>query len=146
MTRHFNCLLPASQECVVAGARHSVSLTLTLSPCCEEHPPSAHPVVTLSPSVSKKLASGGGGGEGEGQSGGLRAAIEDGVVSGCMQGPLLGCPVRGVAVHVRTLALGQSTTPPAVVSACVADAVSRALRESGVQLLEPFTQLVVSTE
>lgn len=132
----------ASQECVVAGARHSVSLSLTLSPCCEEHPPNAHPVVTLSPSISKKLASGGGG-EGEGQSGGLRAAIEDGVVSGCMQGPLLGCPVQGVAVHVRTLALGQSTTPPAVVSACVADAVSRALRESGVQLLEPFTQLVV---
>ena len=58
-------------------------------------------------------------------------------------GPLLAFPVRDFRVSVTSLTLGNVTSLP-VLSSCVAEGVSKALRESEVQLLEPCTNMVVT--
>ena len=58
-------------------------------------------------------------------------------------GPLLAFPVQNVQVSVNSLTLGGVTSLP-VLSSCVADGVTKALREAEVQLLEPCTNVVVT--
>ena len=58
-------------------------------------------------------------------------------------GPLLAFPVQNLRVSVTSLSLGSVASLP-VLSTCVADCVSKALREAEVQLLEPYTSVVVT--
>lgn len=58
-------------------------------------------------------------------------------------GPLLAFPVQNLRVSVTSLSLGSVASLP-VLSSCVADCVSKALREAEVQLLEPYTSVVVT--
>ena len=58
-------------------------------------------------------------------------------------GPLLAFPVQNVKILVTSLSLGGVTSLP-VLSSCITEGVSRALREAEVQLLEPCTNMVVT--
>ncbi|XP_057597034.1 ribosome-releasing factor 2, mitochondrial isoform X3 [Hippopotamus amphibius kiboko] len=72
-----------------------------------------------------------------------REAIENGVHSACLQGPLLGSPVQDVAITVHSLVIhpGTSTT---MISACVSRCVQKALKKADKQILEPLMNLEVT--
>ena len=61
----------------------------------------------------------------------------------CHTGPLLAFPVQNIRISVISLTLG-SVTSLSVLSSCITEGVSKALRESEVQLLEPCTNMVVT--
>ena len=52
-------------------------------------------------------------------------------------------PIQNVRVSVNSLTLGSVTSLP-LLSSCVAEAVSKALREAEVKLLEPCTSMVIT--
>lgn len=58
-------------------------------------------------------------------------------------GPLLAFPVENVQVSVSSLSLGGVPSLPAL-SSCVAEGVSKALKDAEVQLLEPCTNVVIT--
>ncbi|XP_029797073.1 ribosome-releasing factor 2, mitochondrial [Suricata suricatta] len=70
-------------------------------------------------------------------------AIENGIHSACLQGPLLGSPIQDVAVTVHSLIIhpGTSTT---MISACVSRCVQKALKKADKQVLEPLMNLEVT--
>ncbi|XP_044513629.1 ribosome-releasing factor 2, mitochondrial isoform X1 [Gracilinanus agilis] len=73
----------------------------------------------------------------------FQEAIENGIRSAYLQGPLLGFPVQDVAVTLCSLTLhpGTSTT---MVSACVSRCVQKALKKADKQVLEPLMNLEVT--
>ncbi|XP_060057035.1 ribosome-releasing factor 2, mitochondrial isoform X2 [Erinaceus europaeus] len=112
----------------VGDRRHLVTVELEAQPVGTS---SAAPVARFSESVSKDL---------------LRAsqeAIENGLHSACLQGPLLGSPVQDVAITVHSLTVhpGTSTT---MISACVSRCVQKALKKADKQILEPLMKLEVT--
>ncbi|XP_005557217.2 ribosome-releasing factor 2, mitochondrial isoform X1 [Macaca fascicularis] len=72
-----------------------------------------------------------------------KEAIESGIHSACLQGPLLGSPVQDVAITVYSLTIhpGTSTT---MISACVSRCVQKALKKADKQVLEPLMNLEVT--
>ena len=52
-------------------------------------------------------------------------------------------PIQNVRVSVTSLTMGSVTSLP-ILSSCVVEAVSKALREAEVQLLEPCTSMVIT--
>ncbi|XP_032134177.1 ribosome-releasing factor 2, mitochondrial isoform X2 [Sapajus apella] len=70
-------------------------------------------------------------------------AIENGIHSACLQGPLLGSPVQDVAITLHSLTVhpGTSTT---MISACVSRCVQKALKKADKQVLEPLMNLEVT--
>uniref|UniRef100_A0A2K5K9A0 Ribosome-releasing factor 2, mitochondrial n=1 Tax=Colobus angolensis palliatus TaxID=336983 RepID=A0A2K5K9A0_COLAP len=70
-------------------------------------------------------------------------AIESGIHSACLQGPLLGSPVQDVAITLHSLTIhpGTSTT---MISACVSRCVQKALKKADKQVLEPLMSLEVT--
>ncbi|XP_007973509.3 ribosome-releasing factor 2, mitochondrial isoform X2 [Chlorocebus sabaeus] len=70
-------------------------------------------------------------------------AIESGIHSACLQGPLLGSPVQDVAITLHSLTIhpGTSTT---MISACVSRCVQKALKKADKQVLEPLMNLEVT--
>ncbi|XP_027970371.1 ribosome-releasing factor 2, mitochondrial isoform X2 [Eumetopias jubatus] len=70
-------------------------------------------------------------------------AIENGIHSACLQGPLLGSPVQDVAITLHSLIIhpGTSTT---MISACVSRCVQKALKKAVKQVLEPLMNLEVT--
>ncbi|XP_025748367.2 ribosome-releasing factor 2, mitochondrial isoform X2 [Callorhinus ursinus] len=70
-------------------------------------------------------------------------AIENGIHSACLQGPLLGSPVQDVAITLHSLIIhpGTSTT---MISACVSRCVQKALKKADKQVLEPLMNLEVT--
>uniref|UniRef100_A0A2K6SRJ2 Ribosome-releasing factor 2, mitochondrial n=1 Tax=Saimiri boliviensis boliviensis TaxID=39432 RepID=A0A2K6SRJ2_SAIBB len=72
-----------------------------------------------------------------------REAIENGIHSACLQGPLLGSPVQDVAITLHSLTVhpGTSTT---MISACVSRCVQKALKKADKQVLEPLMNLEVT--
>ncbi|CAL1567837.1 unnamed protein product [Knipowitschia caucasica] len=73
----------------------------------------------------------------------LKQAIENGVHSSFLQGPLLGYPVQGVSTEIQSVSLEPGTSP-AMVSACVSRCVQKAMRAAGAQVLEPVMSLEVT--
>uniref|UniRef100_A0A2I3GCP8 Ribosome-releasing factor 2, mitochondrial n=1 Tax=Nomascus leucogenys TaxID=61853 RepID=A0A2I3GCP8_NOMLE len=69
-------------------------------------------------------------------------AIENGIHSACLQGPLLGSPIQDVAITLHSLTIhpGTSTT---MISACVR-CVQKALKKADKQVLEPLMNLEVT--
>ena len=57
-------------------------------------------------------------------------------------GPLLAFPIQNICVAVTSLTLGSVTSLP-VLSSCISECVSKALREAEVQLLEPCTNMAI---
>ncbi|XP_004374553.1 ribosome-releasing factor 2, mitochondrial isoform X1 [Trichechus manatus latirostris] len=73
----------------------------------------------------------------------FQEAIENGIHSACLQGPLLGSPVQDVAITLHSLIVlpGTSTT---MISACVSRCVQKALKKADKQVLEPLMNLEVT--
>lgn len=114
----------------LSNKKHSVSLSLAITPLNGGE----LPCVKLSPSISIPSWT---------TASDIQEAFRNGVEIACGQGPLLGFPIRSVQIELTDLVLGAGTSMP-VVSACVSETVSKALRKTEVQLLEPFSQLVVT--
>lgn len=73
----------------------------------------------------------------------MKEAVENGVQSSYLQGPLLGYPVQGVSTLVQSLS-SEAGTSAAMVSACVSRCMLKAFRLAGGQLLEPLMSLEVT--
>ena len=114
----------------LGNKRQFVSLSLTITPIDNGQLPQ----IKLSPSVSIPSWT---------TAADVLESFRGGVDIACGQGPLLSFPIRNVQIELVGLVLGVGTTM-AVMSACVSETVSKALRKTEVRLLEPFTQLVVT--
>lgn len=72
-----------------------------------------------------------------------KEAVESGVHSSYLQGPLLGYPVQGVSTLIQSVTIEPGTSA-AMVSACVSRCMQKALRLAGGQVLEPVMSLEVT--
>ncbi|XP_035245644.1 ribosome-releasing factor 2, mitochondrial isoform X1 [Anguilla anguilla] len=75
----------------------------------------------------------------------VKMAVENGVQSSYLQGPLLGYPMQGVSTTVESVRI-QPGTSMAMVSACVSRCMLKVLRQAGGQLLEPLMSLEITLE
>lgn len=73
----------------------------------------------------------------------LTEAVENGVKSAYLQGPLLGYPVQGVSTTIQRVTMEPGTSL-AMVSACVSRCMLKALKKAGGQVLEPVMSLEVT--
>lgn len=73
----------------------------------------------------------------------LTEAVENGVQSAYLQGPLLGYPVQGVSTAIQSVTMEPGTSL-AMVSACVSRCMLKALKKAGGQVLEPVMSLEVT--
>ncbi|XP_029024426.1 ribosome-releasing factor 2, mitochondrial [Betta splendens] len=73
----------------------------------------------------------------------MMAAVENGVLSSYLQGPVLGYPLQGVSTSIQSVNMEPGTSP-AMVSACVSRCMLKALRLAGGQVLEPVMSLDVT--
>ncbi|XP_032481774.1 ribosome-releasing factor 2, mitochondrial isoform X2 [Phocoena sinus] len=72
-----------------------------------------------------------------------REAIENGLHSACLQGPLLGSPIQDVAITLHSLVIHPGTST-AMISACVSRCLQKALKKADKQILEPLMNLEVT--
>uniref|UniRef100_A0A3Q2VEZ8 Elongation factor G2 n=1 Tax=Haplochromis burtoni TaxID=8153 RepID=A0A3Q2VEZ8_HAPBU len=72
-----------------------------------------------------------------------KEAVENGVHSSFLQGPLLGYPLQSVSTLMQRVTIEPGTSP-AMVSACVSRCMLKALRLAGGQVLEPVMSLEVT--
>ncbi|ROI16640.1 Ribosome-releasing factor 2, mitochondrial [Anabarilius grahami] len=73
----------------------------------------------------------------------VKEAVENGVQSAYLQGPVLGFPLQGVQTVIRHVGLEPGTSA-AMVSACVSRCMLKALKLAGGQVLEPVMALDVT--
>ncbi|XP_043095214.1 ribosome-releasing factor 2, mitochondrial [Puntigrus tetrazona] len=73
----------------------------------------------------------------------VKEAVENGVQSAYLQGPVLGFPVEGVKTVIQHVRLEPGTSA-AMVAACVSRCMLKALKLAGVQVLEPVMALEVT--
>lgn len=73
----------------------------------------------------------------------MKEAVENGVHSSFLQGPLLGYPLQGISTLIQHVTMEPGTSP-AMVSACVSRCMLKALRLAGGQVLEPVMSLEVT--
>ncbi|XP_063334220.1 ribosome-releasing factor 2, mitochondrial isoform X2 [Pelmatolapia mariae] len=73
----------------------------------------------------------------------MKEAVENGVHSSFLQGPLLGYPLQSVSTLMQCVTTEPGTSP-AMVSACVSRCMLKALRLAGGQVLEPVMSLEVT--
>ncbi|KAG8010597.1 Ribosome-releasing factor 2, partial [Nibea albiflora] len=73
----------------------------------------------------------------------MKEAVENGVHSSHLQGPLLGYPLLGVSTLIQRVHVEPGTSPT-MVSACVSRCMLKALRLAGGQVLEPVMSLEVT--
>ncbi|XP_044930439.1 ribosome-releasing factor 2, mitochondrial isoform X2 [Mustela putorius furo] len=108
--------------------RHLVTVDLEVKPT---ETPSVTPIIKYAPSVSEDLPKV------------SQEAIENGIHSACLQGPLLGSPIQDVAITLHSLIIhpGTSTT---MISACVSRCIQKALKKADKQVLEPLMNLEVT--
>uniref|UniRef100_A0A2K6G4N0 Ribosome-releasing factor 2, mitochondrial n=1 Tax=Propithecus coquereli TaxID=379532 RepID=A0A2K6G4N0_PROCO len=108
--------------------RHLVTVEVETRPT---ETSSAMPVIEYAASVSEDLLKV------------SQEAIENGIHSVCLQGPLLGSPMQDVAITLHSLIIhpGTSTT---MISACVSRCVQKALKKANKQVLEPLMNLEVT--
>uniref|UniRef100_A0AAY4AIV5 Elongation factor G2 n=1 Tax=Denticeps clupeoides TaxID=299321 RepID=A0AAY4AIV5_9TELE len=110
--------------------RHVVTVALSVRPL-DEFSHSASCDITYKEDVEGQLAAD------------IRSAVENGVQSAHLQGPLLGYPVQGVGTIIQNVTLEPGTSM-AMVSACVSRCMLKALKQAGGQLLEPMMSLEVT--
>ncbi|KAM7368745.1 hypothetical protein PAMP_013054 [Pampus punctatissimus] len=73
----------------------------------------------------------------------MKEAVENGVHSSYLQGPLLGYPLQGISTLIQSVYMEPGTSP-AMVSACVSRCMLKALRLGGGQVLEPVMSMEVT--
>ncbi|XP_060917949.1 ribosome-releasing factor 2, mitochondrial [Labrus mixtus] len=74
-----------------------------------------------------------------------KEAVENGVNSSYLQGPLLGCPLLGVSTLIQSVNM-EAGTSPTMVSACLSRCMLKAMKLAGGQVLEPMMSLEVTVE
>ncbi|KAG9353696.1 hypothetical protein JZ751_011818 [Albula glossodonta] len=110
--------------------RHVVTVGLGVSPWAESTATTSCDM-TFEESLEEQLAPD------------VKVAVENGIQSSYLQGPLLGYPVQGVSTTVQSLSI-QPGTSMAMVSACVSRCMLKALKQAGGQLLEPLMSLEIT--
>lgn len=108
--------------------RHLVTVELEVKPV---ETSSVTPVIEYAESVSEDILKG------------SREAIENGIHSACLQGPLLGSPVQDVAITLHSLIIHPGTSST-MISACVSRCIQKALKKADKQVLEPLMNLEVT--
>ncbi|NXA44860.1 RRF2M factor, partial [Nothocercus julius] len=73
----------------------------------------------------------------------LRGAVENGIANSCVQGPLLGFPVKDIEVTVQSLMVLPDTSHT-MISACVSRCMQKALKKASIQILEPLMNLEIT--
>lgn len=73
----------------------------------------------------------------------LNSAVENGVQSSYLQGPLLGYPVQSVSTIIQKVSIEPGTSP-AMVSACASRCMLKAMKLARGQMLEPVMSLEVT--
>lgn len=112
----------------IGDRRHVVTVELTVRPIVDRGG-------SCEIAIKKEL--------GEQLSRDMKDAVENGVHSSYLQGPLLGYPMRGVATLIQSVSTEPGTSL-AMVSACVSRCMLKALRLAGSQVLEPVMSLEVT--
>ncbi|XP_039614368.1 ribosome-releasing factor 2, mitochondrial [Polypterus senegalus] len=118
---------------MIGGKRHLVNVQLTVSPWQQEASVST-PVISYAESVQEAALA---------QD--MKNAVENGMHSSCLQGPLLGFPVQGVQVTVLSVA-AEPGTSLAMISACSSRCTHKALKQAGCQILEPLMSLAITVD
>uniref|UniRef100_A0AAY5KE50 Elongation factor G2 n=1 Tax=Esox lucius TaxID=8010 RepID=A0AAY5KE50_ESOLU len=126
-------LQSATLDRTVGERRHVVTVTVAVYPIMDLSSPPASCEVTYKDDLREQLSQE------------IREAVENGVNSSYLQGPLLGHPVQGVSTVVQSVSMEPGTSP-AMVSACVSRCMLKALRQAGGQVLEPVMSLEVTVE
>ncbi|XP_066097355.1 ribosome-releasing factor 2, mitochondrial isoform X6 [Saccopteryx bilineata] len=108
--------------------RHLVTVELEAKPI---ETLSVMPVIEYAESVSEDILKG------------AQDAVENGIHSACLQGPLLGSPIQDVAVTLHSLIIHPGTSST-MISACVSRCVQKALKKADKQVLEPLMNLEVT--
>lgn len=108
--------------------RHLVTVELEAKPT---ETSSAVPVIEYAESISEDILKD------------SQEAIENGIHSACLQGPLLGSPVQDVAITLHSLIIHPGTSST-MISACVSRCVQKALKTANKQILEPLMNLEVT--
>ncbi|KAM3846551.1 ribosome-releasing factor 2, mitochondrial isoform 3-T3 [Vipera latastei] len=114
----------------IGEKRHQVTVELRIKPW-EGEMPAIAPVIEYAESISDLLHPD------------LREAIENGISTSYLQGPLMGYPVQDVAVTVRSVATNADTSLT-MVSACASRCLQKALKNADKQVLEPVMNLEVT--
>ncbi|KAL7988959.1 hypothetical protein Chor_007878 [Crotalus horridus] len=114
----------------IGEKRHQVTLELRIKPW-EGEMPAIAPVIEYAESISDLLHPD------------LREAIENGISTSYLQGPLMGYPVQDVAVTVQSVATNADTSLT-MISACASRCLQKALKNADKQVLEPVMNLEVT--
>ncbi|XP_033618690.1 ribosome-releasing factor 2, mitochondrial [Fukomys damarensis] len=112
---------------ILGDRQHLVSVELEARP---GETPSVTPMIEYADSVSRDLLKD------------SQEAVENGIHSACLQGPLLGSPVQDVTIILHSLAIHPGTSAT-MISACVSRCVQKALKKADKQVLEPLMNLEV---
>ncbi|KAM4810156.1 ribosome-releasing factor 2, mitochondrial [Rhinophrynus dorsalis] len=114
----------------VGENRHLVTSEIEVKPWSDDGPLTT-PVIEYSEQIPEQLLND------------FKEAIENGIHSSYLQGPLLGFPMQDVAVTVHSVSVlpGTSFT---MVSACVSRCIHKALKKAEKQVLEPLMKLEIT--
>ncbi|XP_062844386.1 ribosome-releasing factor 2, mitochondrial [Trichomycterus rosablanca] len=110
--------------------RHVVTVELTVSPQEESDAPGASCHLAYEEEVKAQLSAD------------IKEAVDTGVQSAYLQGPMLGYPVQGVSTVIHSVCIEPGTSL-AMVSACVSRCMLKGLKQAGGQVLEPVMSLEV---
>ncbi|XP_053148611.1 ribosome-releasing factor 2, mitochondrial [Hemicordylus capensis] len=114
----------------IGEKRHQVTAHLQVRPGGGEMAPVA-PVIEYAENIHDSLRPD------------FREAVENGINTSYLYGPLLGFPVQDIIVTVLSLE-AHSDTSPTMVSACVSRCVQKALKKADQQMLEPVMNLEIT--
>ncbi|XP_064623058.1 ribosome-releasing factor 2, mitochondrial-like [Lineus longissimus] len=116
----------------IGDRNHLVTVMISLHPAGNEHVPK-HVKIVHSKEVNL-----------EGMRRDHLKAIENGVQSGLIHGPILGFPLTGVEVHLHDFSIGRGTSL-AMVTACTAECIQRAAKKVESCMKEPMMDLEITT-
>ncbi|KAF4073157.1 hypothetical protein AMELA_G00255630 [Ameiurus melas] len=113
--------------------RHVVTVELTVNPWEASAPGMSSCHMTYEEEIEGQISAD------------IKEAVESGVQSAYLQGPVLGYPVQGVLIVIHSVGVEPGTSL-AMVSACVSRCVLKGLKQAGGQVLEPVMSLEVTVD
>ncbi|XP_053474017.1 ribosome-releasing factor 2, mitochondrial [Ictalurus furcatus] len=113
--------------------RHVVTVELTVSPWEASAPGMSSCHMTYEEEIEGQISAD------------IKEAVESGVQSAYLQGPVLGYPVQGVLTVIHSVGVEPGTSL-AMVSACVSRCMLKGLKQAGGQVLEPVMSLEVTVD
>ncbi|CAB1332344.1 unnamed protein product [Coregonus sp. 'balchen'] len=128
---HLGPLQVAYRETILQSVATTVTVGVAVCPITDSSSSLTSCDITYDEEVEEQLSSD------------VREAVENGVNSSYLQGPLLGYPVQGVSTMIQSVSMEPGTSL-AMLSACVSRCMLKALRQAGGQVLEPVMSLEVT--